>query len=223
MTTVSVLHDDRDMRARLRLGGFEGLGDAELLAMVLGPGGPPAARLATEVLDEAGGLRGLARGGPGGGLSETRRKRLEAALELGRRVAVRGSDGPEVSFASPDRVGAWGRAQLGSLAHEELWLLALDGRHGLIAARRLAQGGAHGCATSSRDVLRLALRFGASGFVLVHNHPSGDPTPSAEDARMTVEVARAADVLGVPLLDHVVVGGGQQASLFELGLLERRA
>ncbi|RYE92630.1 MAG: hypothetical protein EOO75_06240, partial [Myxococcales bacterium] len=58
--------------------------------------------------------------------------------------------------------------------------------------------------------------------VLVHNHPSGDPTPSAEDARMTVEVARAAEVVGVPLLDHVVVGGGRQASLFELGLLERR-
>jgi DNA repair protein RadC len=72
-----------------------------------------------------------------------------------------------------------------------------------------------------RDVLRLALRVGAATFVLVHNHPSGDPTPSTEDARMSLEVARAAEVVGVSLLDHIVIGADRHASLFELGLLAR--
>lgn len=122
-------------------------------------------------------------------------------------------------MAGPQRVAAWACAQLGALAHEEIWLLALDGRHGLRGVRRVASGGRCRCATSARDVLRIALRAGAASFVLVHNHPSGDPTPTGEDARMTRELAQAAAVVGLPLLDHVIVGGERHTSLFELGLL----
>src|SRR5438876_447884 len=70
-----------------------------------------------------------------------------------------------------------------------------------------------------RDVLRAAVREAASAFVLVHNHPSGDPTPSAEDIDLTNMVARAASVLGTPLVDHVIVAGGGHASLFDLGVI----
>jgi DNA repair protein RadC len=92
--------------------------------------------------------------------------------------------------------------------------------NGLRAARRVAEGGLHGCAVDPRDILRAALREAASAFVLVHNHPSGDPAPSDEDISLTNMVARAGAVLGTPLVDHVIVAAGGHASLFDLGLLE---
>ncbi|MCU0658655.1 MAG: DNA repair protein RadC [Polyangiaceae bacterium] len=219
--TITVLQEAGGPSERARVEGPETLGDAELLALLLGPGAPPR-RLAQALLEGAGGLSGLMREGVRGrqtGLNEARALRVEAALELGRRAAQRESLPRTWVLSSPERVAAWGRVSLGHLTHEELWLLALDGRHGLLAARRVAQGGSHGCAVRVRDVLRAALRAGASGFVLVHNHPSGDPTPSPEDTRMSVEVARAAEVVGLSLLDHIVVGAERHASLFELGLL----
>src|SRR5258708_6677875 len=102
-------------------------------------------------------------------------------------------------------VDAWARSRLVPLDHEELWLLALDGRNGLRSARRVASGGLHGMHVTARDPLRLALREGASAFVLVHNHPSGDPTPSDEDVSFTRNIAAGAAIVGVPLVDHVVV------------------
>jgi len=216
--------EEPGLRVRARVDGMEALGDGELLGLVMGV--EPAGPLAAALLESCGGLSGLVREGLRGtrlsGLNEARRLRLEAAVELGRRAALRGSLPVSLVMSTPERVASWGRRRLGPLSHEELWMLALDGRHGLVAARRLSQGGSHGCAVGVRDVLRLALRSGAASFILVHNHPSGDPTPSAEDARMSVEVARAAEVVGVPLLDHIVVGGERHASLFEQGLLERR-
>jgi DNA repair protein RadC len=99
----------------------------------------------------------------------------------------------------------------------------LDGNQGLRAARQVARGGLHGMHVGPRDPLRLALRDGGSAFVLVHNHPSGDPTASQEDIRFTAHVAQAADVVGVPLLDHVIVARNGYASLLDQGLLAPRA
>ena len=96
-----------------------------------------------------------------------------------------------------------------------MWLLSLDGRYGLKSARRIAQGGLHGCALLTRDVLGPALRDGASAFVLIHNHPSGDPAPSAEDIAMTRAVRAAGELVGVPLIDHVVIARGGACSLNE--------
>jgi DNA repair protein RadC len=130
-------------------------------------------------------------------------RRIAAAFELGRRVA-HDSVAPR-SIASSADVAAWAAARLSNLDHEELWLLALDGRSRLRAVRCVAKGGLHGMGVRPADPLRLALRAAASGFVLVHNHPSGDPTPSAEDIAFTRRLASAAVIVGTPLLDHVVV------------------
>jgi DNA repair protein RadC len=91
------------------------------------------------------------------------------------------------------------------LAHEELWMLAVDGRGHLRAARCVARGGLHGASTRAVDPVRAALRVDATAFVLVHNHPSGDPTPSGEDIVLTEHVANVAAIAQVPLLDHVIV------------------
>jgi DNA repair protein RadC len=98
-------------------------------------------------------------------------------------------------------------------------VLALDGRHGLRAARRVASGGIHGLHVTARDPLRIALREAASAFVLVHNHPSGDPTPSDEDLAFTRVVVEGAAAIGTPMLDHVVVARRRATSMLDAGLL----
>ncbi len=207
--------------------GIEPLGDAELIAIVLGTGraGLPVGVLAAMLLEEQGGIGGLARAGIGelaarAGVGTVKAARLAAAVELGRRAIAAASF--EAAVRLPDRAAVmeWARPRLATLDHEELWLLALDGHHGLRAARRVASGGIHGLHVGARDALRIALREGASAFVLVHNHPSGDPAPSQEDIAFTRSVEHAAAVVGVPLLDHVVIARRRATSLLEAGLLD---
>jgi DNA repair protein RadC len=206
--------------------GVESLGDAELVAIVLGTGcaGLPVGVLAAQLLAKHGGVAGLARAGLGelaenDGVGVAKGARLAAAVELGRRAAFAAS--LDASPRLPDRaaVEAWARPRLATLDHEELWLLALDGRHGLRAARRVASGGIHGLHVAPRDALRIAVREAASAFVLVHNHPSGDPAPSEEDVGFTRAVSEAARVVGTPLLDHVVVARRRATSMLDAGLL----
>jgi DNA repair protein RadC len=206
--------------------GLEALGDAELIALVLGTGrvGEPVGVLAAALLEECGGVAGLSRAGLGElaarrGLGLAKGARLAAAVALGRRVAAIAARQVDARFPSSAAVDGWARPRLASLDHEELWVLVLDGHQGLRAARRVAIGGLHGLHVGARDPLRYALRDGGSAFVLVHNHPSGSPLASAEDVHFTREVAHAADVIGVPLLDHVIVARGGYVSLLDEGCL----
>ncbi|HEX3770638.1 MAG TPA: DNA repair protein RadC [Polyangiaceae bacterium] len=210
--------------------GVDHLGDAELVALVLGTGraGLPVNVLAVLLLEEHGGVGGLARTGVGAlaeraGVGLAKGARLAAAVELGRRATFAASLEARVKLPDRTAVERWANQRLTTLDHEELWILALDGQHGLRAARRVASGGIHGMHVAARDPLRVALREGASAFVLVHNHPSGDPAPSPEDVSFTRVVERAAGVVGTPLLDHVVVARRRAASMLELGLLSQDA
>ncbi len=213
-------------RERAAAVGIEQMGDAELVAIVLGTGcsGLPVNVLASLVLEEQGGVAGLGRAGIGElaqrtGMGPAKGARLAAAVELGRRVAFAGS--LDTALKLPDRVAveAWARPRLATLDHEELWLLVLDGHHGLRAARRVASGGIHGLHVATRDPLRVALREAASAFILVHNHPSGDPRASDEDVTFTRALSHAAAVVGTPLLDHVIVARRRSSSMLESGLL----
>ena len=211
--------------------GLESLGDADLVALVLGTGhaGAPVGVLAARLVDESGGLGGLSRAGLGAlaarpGIGLAKGARIAAAIELGRRIAIDRARPTDAEGRMPTcaAVDAWARPRLSNLDHEELWTLVLDGRHGLRAARRVAMGGLHGLHVTARDPLRIALREGGSAFILVHNHPGGDPAPSEEDLRFTRAVARAAEQVGTPLLDHVIVARGGYVSLLERGELEER-
>ncbi len=213
-------------RERAALIGVESLGDAELVAILLGTGYPgvPVGVLAARLIEERGGLAGLARAGMGElidqeGLGVAKGARLAAAVELGRRVTFAAS--LEASTRLPDRgaVEAWARPRLATLDHEELWALALDGRHGLRAARRVASGGIHGLHVAPRDALRVAVREAASAIVLVHNHPSGDPSASSEDVAFTRAISDAGRVVGTPVLDHVIIARRRSSSMLEDGLL----
>ena len=179
-----------DLRERALHSGVETLGDVDLLAILLGTGteGESAIAVAASLLTSAGGLIGLSRTSAHAlaarrGVGPAKATRIAAAIELGKRIALCQLERTPATIGSFAAVADWARPRLAALEHEEVWLLALDGSNGLKAARRIAQGGLHGCALTPRDVLQPALREAASAIVLVHNHPSGDAGPSPEDVR----------------------------------------
>ena len=103
---------------------------------------------------------------------------------------------------------------------ERMYVVCLDGRSRVKMLHEVSRGGLHGCSMSARDILRIPVMCAASAFVLVHNHPSGDPTPSPEDIGLTRKVIEASGVMGIPLVDHVIIGGMESyASMFERGLM----
>ncbi len=211
-------------RERAREVGLGELSDAEVLSLVLGTGsvGEPVSVFSAGLLEELGGMGGLARAGAAElaarrGLGVARGLRVAAAFELGRRASAARASLPWLPDSAA--VAEWARPRLGSLDHEELWVLALDGQHRVRAARRVAAGGLHGLVVSVRDPLRFALREGASAIVVVHNHPSGDPAPSGPDLHFTQQLVIAADAVGTPLLDHVIVTAERHRSMLDDGVL----
>ncbi|WP_437671814.1 JAB domain-containing protein [Sorangium sp. So ce131] len=208
--------------------GIWSLGDADLLAIVLGSGlvGTPVTLVSAALLARFSGLEGISRLGPHAlaehpGLGLAKALRIAASLELGRRAFERAAR-PRPPVRSSASIAAWCAAHLGPLDHEQMWVISLDGRNGMRGARRVAQGGLHGCSVAARDILRAALADAASALVLVHNHPSGDPAPSPEDMLMTDAVVAAGDVVGVPLVDHIILSpDGHYASLHDLGMISR--
>jgi DNA repair protein RadC len=211
-------------RERALLFGVGVLSDEELVALLLGSGtrGRSAVSHSQALLEAGGGLRGLlrldARGLLSvGGFGPAAATRLAAALELGQRLMAAPPSPERFAVDCFEAVVAWARPRLLGLEHEEVWLLVLDGRNHLKSARRIAQGGLHGCALTAKDVLRPALRDGGSAIVLVHNHPSGDPQPSRQDVVMTEAVVRACEAVGLELMDHVIIADGGARSLFEEG------
>jgi DNA repair protein RadC len=217
----------RGPRERALEDGIASLGDAELLAVLLGTGlaGRPVGVVAAGLLERSGGLEQLTRLGPAAiaeqaGVGPAKALRVAAALELGARAARRSTRAGAPLLASSAAVAARMGPELGALVHEEMWVICLDGKNHLRAARRVAQGGLHSCALLPRDVLRVAVYEAASAVVLVHNHPSDDPLPSAEDLELTRRMADAAALVGAPLVDHVIVTpSGKYSSMLDLGVL----
>lgn len=220
-TQTLALPQEMRPRERLIAHGPENLSEAELLAVVLGTVGPtPALTAATELLARFGGLSELARCAT----SELRRHvgpvraaRIQAAFEVGRRALV--PRARLTTIETPLDVYTYARPRLAHLTREVFHVLLLDTRHRLVADRRVAEGGLAACAISPRDVFEPAIREAAPALVFVHNHPSGDPTPSRDDILLTERLGQAARLLGLSLIDHVVVADGGYASLAELGKL----
>jgi DNA repair protein RadC len=208
-------------RERLRALGPGALADDELVALVLRTGGPGHAVLgvARALLARPGGLRALAlatarelESEPGVGPAKA--ASWLAAVELGRRVAARRLR-PGDGIRGPADVFRHFHPRLRDASRERFLALLLDGRHRVIREVEISRGTLTASLVHPREVFRPALRDGAAALVVVHNHPSGDPTPSAEDRRVTERLSRAGELLGVRLLDHVVVAEHGYRSLRE--------
>jgi DNA repair protein RadC len=144
---------------------------------------------------------------------------LEAALELGRRLATRRLRVGD-AVLGPEDVFRHFHARLRDAPHERFLVLLLDGRHRVVREVVTSQGTLTASLVHPREVFRPALREAAAALILVHNHPSGDPAPSREDREVTVRLARAGEILGVPVLDHVIVAERGWASLRDEGVIE---
>lgn len=211
-------------RERYVCAGPDPAGDAELLALVLGTGvaGRSALDVAVGLLDRFEGLQGVARASVQEleavrGVGRARAIRVHAGLHAGRRSLRAGERaGPVARPASAMEL--LGPALRG-LVDEELHGLFLDRRRHLLAHRMLTRGSDAFTVVDPRQVYRVALRVGAAALILAHNHPSGDPTPSTQDREVTRRVAAAGRVLGIPLLDHLVVGDASWVSMAEEGSL----
>jgi DNA repair protein RadC len=210
-------------RERLLRSGAAALSDAELVAVLLRVGrrGQSAMAMARELLAEFGGLTGLPQAKPEAlvrpGLGTGKATMLLAAIELGRRLA-RARIPPRQLLDRPDKVANYLILRYGNRDQEVMGALYLDVHNRLIAEVDLYRGTLSRTAVEPRLVLKQALQRGAAGFVLFHNHPSGDPTPSVEDLCFTRQLAKAADQVGVRMHDHLIIGsGGRWVSLNRRG------
>jgi DNA repair protein RadC len=122
-------------------------------------------------------------------------------------------------FTSPDQVRELIQSRLGHLTKEEFWVILVDNQNRLLCFEQVLQGTVDQTAAYPREILELALRQRASGLILVHNHPGGDPTPSLQDKKLTETMARLAPDLGLRLLDHLIVTSESYSSFRQLGLL----
>jgi DNA repair protein RadC len=213
-------------RERLKAHGAHALSSAELLAIVLGTGaaGRSALGLAHEVLAWAdGSLRRIA-GQPVAaltklaGIGAARAVAVHAALELGRRAACEERD-DGAPMRSPRDVFAVFAPRLEDLPVEEFHVAVLDSQHRLERDVTITRGILNSSLVHPREVFREAIAERAAAVILVHNHPSGDPTPSPDDRVVTEQLAAAGRLLDIPVHDHVIIGRGRYMSFAEAGLL----
>jgi len=207
-------------RERLRSVGVRNLSLRELVALIVGSGGPGSSALdiADRLARHTGGsLRRLGAMDVGEvervpGVGAATAARLIASLELGRRAASEGT-ADRIRVRGPADVFERMGPRLRDALQEEFHVLLLDARHGVLREVLVTRGTLDSSLIHAREVFRPAVSEGAAGVILVHNHPSGDPTPSAEDRAVTRQLTAAGRTVGIPVLDHVVIGRGSYVSL----------
>ncbi len=211
-------------RERLRHHGAAALSSAELLAITLrtAAGGENVLVLAQRLLAELNGLPGLVNATVGQliqirGIGPVKAVEIKAALELGRRTLAPAAT-ERARVTSPADAANLLIPEMMFLEQEHLRVILLNTRNYVLKAPTLYVGSLNTSVIRVGEVFRAAIRENAAAIIVVHNHPSGDPTPSPEDVRVTRELARAGQLLGIDLLDHIVIGQQQFVSLKECGL-----
>ncbi|MCI0573545.1 MAG: DNA repair protein RadC [Myxococcaceae bacterium] len=213
-----------DARERLLRVGGAALTDAELVTVLLGTGGRGGLQRAQveRLLAGGGGLRALLEQDSHElcqqpGLGPTRAAQVLAALELGRRVQRTAERRPRLR--TPAEIDAYLRPLLSALRREVFHVLCFNARNVLVRDARVAEGTVNACPVDPREVFAVALAARATALVLAHNHPSGDPEPSALDVALTSQLVEGGRLLGIRVLDHLVVGDTGYVSLLERGLM----
>lgn len=213
------------LRERLLAGGAENLPDYELMEVLLFAANPrgDTKPLAKELIERFGGFAAALSAGPDDllqvpGLGVAGAAALKSVREAALRL-IKAELRERPVIGSWDRLIDYCRAHIAYGKVEEFHLLFLDRRNALIAHEQQQRGTIDHTPVYTREVLKRALELGASALILVHNHPSGDPTPSKADIAITKEVVNAAKPLGVTVHDHVIIGRGRHTSLRDMGLL----
>ena len=218
MKTVAPHDRPREKLQRL---GASGLGDNELVAIVLGSGRPAtsALDLANAVLTSAGGIDGLARARHDElthvpGIGSARAAQVLAAVELGRRTLTRAGR-QRVQVTSPRAVAELLLPLYGNRPVEQFGVVLLDTKHRVMRTTVVTIGTVDASIVHPREVFREAAAAGAAAIVVFHNHPSGDPEPSEEDITLTRRLVAAGVLMGIDVIDHVILGNVRYCSMKE--------
>ena len=211
-------------RERLRDFGADALSTAELLAILLRTGTPrqSAIHLAEQLVKDFGieGLRNVTFGELRAiyGLGDAKAAQILAAIELGVRIVDFSGSKERVKIKSPEDTADLLLNRMSMLDQEELWILQLDTRNHLIGESQLYRGSAHTTQVRMAELFRDAIKLNATAVVVAHNHPSGDPTPSAADVQLTKLLGETGRLLDIEVTDHIVFGGGRYVSMRALRL-----
>jgi DNA repair protein RadC len=219
-----VPHEERP-RERMQQFGAQALSNAELLAILLRTGtyAESAVRLAQKVLIEAGSLRNLVDMNREQlmtikGIGSAKALQIQASIELGRRLA-RTSMSDTITIRSPQDVSTYLMEDLRYLQKEHFVCLFLNTKNHVIGQETLSMGSLNASIVHPREVFRAAIKRSSASIICVHNHPSGDPTPSPEDIQMTARLVEAGQIIGIEVLDHIILGDQNFVSLKEKGFM----
>ncbi|WKZ37628.1 MAG: DNA repair protein RadC [Anaerolineales bacterium] len=221
---ISDLHESDRPRERLSSLGPQALTNAELIAILLRVGvqGENAVEVGQRLLQKFGGLRGLHRAPLNEltdqhGIGEAKAAQIKAAIELGRRLTL---ESPEErpSINSPADAASLVQYEMSALEQEHLRVILLDRRNRVLETVEVYKGSVNSSQVRVGELFKDAIRTNASGLIVVHNHPSGDPTPSPDDVAVTRAIVQAGKLLDVEILDHLVIGQGSWISMKERGL-----
>jgi DNA repair protein RadC len=211
---ISDIYPGERPTARLRQKGTAALSAAELLSIVANEGD---LELIDDALTLAGGLTGLAKAEQIAGLSPRQVDSIQAAFELGRRLA---GDWPTGRWKvrAPRDLADRLIVQMGHLEREELRVVLLNAKNDVLRIETVYQGNVSASLVRVGELFRTAIKISAAGIILVHNHPSGDPTPSPDDLHLTAEAIAAGRLLDLEVLDHLVIGHDSYVSLRDRGV-----
>lgn len=221
---IRELPEHEKPRERLRDQGPAALSDAELLAILLrvGVSGANAVQLAQQILTEFGGWAGLQRAqfheiAERRGMGEAKTAQLKAALEIGRRLLLAARE-ERFQIRSPGDVATLMQVEMGHLDQEHLRVICLDTKNRVQKIHTVYVGSLNTSVVRIGEIFKEAVRLNSASIIVVHNHPSGDPTPSPEDVLVTRQIIEAGQLLDVDVLDHLVIGSGRYVSMRERGL-----
>ncbi len=224
MSSVKEWPETERPRERLIKHGAEILSDAHLLAIVLrtGSNGKTVIDTAIELLQSFGGLRGLDAASIGElkkfkGLGPAKIAQIKASFELGKRTLSQKAK--DKIFNSAEIVYNYFFPKLNGLKKEVFITLLLDTKLKLIKEVKVSEGTLNQSLIHPREVFKEAVKDSAYALILIHNHPSGDPTPSEQDIEITKKLKKACEVLEIPILDHVIIGSGTYFSMKEKGII----
>lgn len=212
-------------RERLFSEGPEALTAAELLAVLLrtGTDALSAVDLATVLLTQAGGLSALAESSVEElcsvrGIGPAKVAQIKAAVELGRRLAT-GSGVAKPAVKSPADVFNLVKERMRYYDREHFKAIFLNTKHQVITIETVSVGSLNSSLVHPRELFKNSIKRSAAALILVHNHPSGDPTPSPEDADITRRLAEVGNIIGIQVLDHIIIGDNKFISLKEQGII----
>ncbi|MBN1776322.1 MAG: DNA repair protein RadC [Clostridiales bacterium] len=214
---------------RLEHSGAAALSDAELIAILIrsGSNGTSAIRVASEILS-------LDRSGEGvsflkdltleelqgcKGMGRVKALIIKSALELGKRSMMTHPFWENTQIKSPDDAIHLFEYRMSDLKREEVHVALLDTRHRVMRHVVVSSGGLASTGVFPRELFREAIKSNASAIILAHNHPSGDPKPSQDDITTTQSLFKAASLIGIDLIDHIIVGRGGCTSMKQSGLI----